>query len=189
MSTIKVNDQVKVVSSECYLDMFTGCIGKVLRIHETLTVPVAIVELEDGTTVKLSINDLVKIEVKVQQTEESKVEIPEGAKRITDEDYKIAVSESASDFSVKNGDFMRGMSGVIIGADIGKKLFESQDSVVMTKDEFIVTLWDGCSPENIRESTGGKMPIDKSLTVSISGIIALRKVADILFDDESEELG
>ena len=183
---IKVNDRVKVVSCKHYLDIFKDRVGTVVRVYETISDPIAIVEFEDGVTAKIPFETLLK--VTTQQTEEAKSDIPEGAKRITEADYKKAVSESASYFVAKSGAFTRGMSGVITGAKIGDKLFESQDSVVMTKDEFIVTLWDGCSPMNIRDNTGGKMSIDRSLGVSISCIIALRKVADILFD-ESEELG
>lgn len=185
MSTIKANDRVKVVVGTRYYDILGNQIGQVLRTYDFAD-GVAIVEFPEGMTVKIAIDDLVKIEVKPQETEEAKVEIPEGVKRITEEEFRKAVIEVTSDFAANNGGFMRGATGVIMGANISSKLFKSQDSVVMTKDELIVTLWDGCNPVNVSESTGGEMPLDKSLSVSISGIISLRKIADILFDDESE---
>lgn len=181
--SIKVNDRVKVMACEGYLDLFKDRTGKVTRIFETLSVPIAIVELEDdnGSTIKVPVNNLVK--VKPQETED----VPEGAKLITKEAFDCAIVESTSGFAAKNGDVMRGISGLIVGADIGKKLFGSQDSVVMTKDEFIVALWDGCSPVNVRESVAGKMTLDQSLPVAITAIAAMRTLANILFDESDHD--
>jgi len=182
MSAIKVNDLVKVVSCESYLDLFKDRTGKVTRIFETLTVPVAIVELEDGSTIKVPVNNLDKVEVKPQESE-----IPEGAKRITEAEFREAVAQVTSHFAARRGDIMLGMTGLMVGADIGRKLFGSQDSVVMTKDEFIVNLWDGCSPVNVSESVNGKMTLDQSLPVAISAIHSMRDLANTIFDESDHD--
>lgn len=187
MSVIKANDLVKVVADNGYNGFRYNPyqIGRVLRTYDVAD-GVAIVEFSSGMIVKIPFDRLFKIEVEPRENEEVKVEIPEGAKLITAVDYDNAVFESVSDFTETVGDYMGGMAAASLGTEIGEKLFESQDSVVMTKDEFIVTLWDACSPVNVSKSTNGEMSLDESLMVSITGIIALLNVADILFDDESE---
>lgn len=165
---ITVNDTVE----------YRGRVGKVERIFNY----VALVRIEDEL-VKCDLNDLVKVE----PHETAKEEIPEGAKRITAEDFRHAVIKATSSFGIKNDNVLGGLTGTIVAAEIGLKLFDSRDSVIMTKDEFIVTLWNGCSPESIKAGVGGQMPLDESLTVSISSINALRDLPDILFDKSDDD--
>lgn len=182
MSRINVNDRVKVVAGFGWVRMFNGWVGVVQRMHELRADTVAIVEFEDGTTAKISVDDLVKVEYKSRETEDPNT-IPEGAKRITADDFGDAVAKSTASFAVNVGDITKGMSGLLVGADIGRKLFESRDSVVMTKDEVIATLWDGCSPANVCDSVDGETSLDKSFVISINAIESLREVADILFGE------
>ena len=184
MSAIKENDRVKVVACENYLELFRNCTGKVTRIFETLAVPIAIVELENenGATIKVRVTDLVKIEVKSQETEN----VPEGAKLITKEAFDRAVMEAT--LNAKSPSRILGsLSATIVGHNIGNKIFESKDAVYMTKDQFIATLWDGCSPMNVGESIDNQMSGEKCLHISITAMIGLEQTIDILFGESDHD--
>ena len=183
MSAIKENDRVKVVACENYLELFRNCTGKVTRIFETLSVPIAIVELEDdaGTTIKVHVTDLVKVEVKSQESE-----IPEGAKLITKEAFDRAVMEAT--LNAKSPSRILGsLSATIVGHNIGEKIFESEDAVYMTKDQFIATLWDGCSPKNVGESIDNQMSGEKCLHISITAMIGLEQTIEIFFGESDHD--
>lgn len=186
MSTIKANDRVKVVVGTRYYDILGNQIGQVLRTYADISDGVAIVEFPEGMTVKIAFDELVKFEPKREETEEAKRDIPEGAKLITKEDFDKAIMEAT--LSAKDPRRLLGsLSGTVVGHNIGRKIFESEDAVYMTKDQFIATLWDGCSPANIGESIGNQMSGEKCVHISITAMIGLEQTIEILFG-ESEEL-
>ena len=177
---IKENDKVKVVVGTRYYDILGNQIGRVLRTYDVAD-GIAIVEFPEGMTVKLSLEEVVKFESKPQETN-----IPEGAKLITRKAFDKAVIVSAYD-TMDPKKFIGSLTGAIVGRNIGKKIFESEDAVYMTRDQYVGTLWDGCNPVILGASVDNQMSVDKCVHVSISAMLALENTIDILFG-ESEEL-
>lgn len=154
--------------------------GKVIRIYES--VGIALVQMDNGDLGKVYLAELVEIR---PQEAEPKTEIPEGAKKISRASFDEAIKEAT--FSVADVGrnpmvgLMGAMTGVVVGQDVGDKIFKGQDVVVMTEEDFVVALWDGCNPKNVSASVGNLHSVTKCLDVSVAAILSLRKIARILF--------
>jgi hypothetical protein len=166
--------------------MFKDRAGKVVRVYDDLIIPVAIVEFSETLTAKIPIVYL--IEIKEQAKEPVKEpEIPEGAKRITRNDFTQAITDATCPaFNGEFSDLIGSMSASIVGMEMTDNLFKDQDVIIMTEDQLVAALWDGCSPVNVDESVGSRMGLYKSLTVSITAIMKLRKLVEILFSEDCE---
>lgn len=189
--SIKVNDKVRVASSEGYLSRVMGLIGTVTQMYDFL-VPVAIVKFENGITAKVEVSNLIKVEAQENQAAKSETpEIPEGAKRITKGEFKAALMEVTNPLgNMDEGNSLSGlvgaMTGMIVGEDIAAKIFKDRDSVVMTEDQFTVALWDGCNPETIHKSAGKKLTVSQCMKISVAAVIGLEKIGNVLFSDGSD---
>lgn len=175
---IREKTLVKAIGGE-----YVGRQGRVSSVYPD--VGIALVSFDEPIgLVKVSLSDMV--EIRSQEIEAPKTEIPEGAKRIKDKDF-IAASARAIATDRKSGDFafnmLEDMSVAIVAAMVTKKIFDGRESVVMTRTECIDALWDACSPQAIRESTGHGFPDKGSIVIAVSAISKLHKIVDILFDE------
>ena len=176
---IKVNDRVKVVSGS-----MDGCTGKVIRIHDFI-VPVAIVEF-DGCTAKIQVKDLEKVEP--QENQEAKNGIPEGAKRITKDEYRDALQKITSPEAIFSGGsadpthaLIEGLSAIVFGRKVEKILFKDKDAVILTEDDLVGVLWNACDPVAMVKEVNLKQSALGALLMSVSSVIVLRDLVTILF--------
>lgn len=158
--------------------------GKVVRVYGN--VGIALVQMENGDLGKVYLSELV--EIRPQETE-PKTEIPAGAKKISRASFDEAIKEVT--FSVMDGNYrnpksglMGAMTGALVGQDVGDRIFKGQDVVVMTEEDFVVALWDGCNPKYVSASVGNAQPVVKCLDISVAAILSLRKIGRILFGEE-----
>lgn len=188
---INVNDRVRVIRADGELIPLIGAIGEVDRIHELATGRIAIVKIIPDETCYREI--VVKFPVENLEKVEPKTEIPEGAKQISEADFEAALKELTDPekmLSGKSGNpmvgFTRLLTAKLVGDGVKKRVFEDQDVVVMTEEEFSVALWDACNPVAVDEFTGNKMGAAKTLKVSITTIITLEEIVDILFGGSND---
>lgn len=184
---IKEGDVIKVVTTEPWFEAVRGMFGEVRAIHELGDDKVAIVRFDDGSFAKLPVDGLAKVNPRGDQEVEA---IPEGAKRITKADFEKALMESASAL-MRGGDsakyLLGSMTGTIVGYQIKDNLFKSEDVITLTKDQYIATLWDACSPESISNRIDKKMTTDHCIDVGITAIIALMRTINILFGESEND--
>lgn len=181
--SIKHNDMVRVAASSIFSLKYQDEVGRVERVYEMdpfLKDGVALVDFCDGGLVKLPFKDLIKIIP--PKAGETKADTQEGVKRITKEDYDRAVMRVVADIDDPRR-LLGNISAMIVARNIGEEIFENRDDVFMTKDQFIATLWNGCSPEKVSESVNNTMSTQKCIDVSISGMICLRMTVNILFGE------
>jgi hypothetical protein len=169
--SIKENDRV-----HCVGDIFDGKVGTVRSVYNALGT--AIVNFDEGVA-KVPLSCLVKIK------SQENAEIQEGAKRLAKDEYYTTLQylTGPETISSKNpiGDITVNTAAMLVGVNVGKKIFNDQDTVIMTEDQFIAILWDGFSPANICETSGGVLSERESMGVSIATITRVRKLVDILF--------
>lgn len=184
--SIHVNDQVKVVHADGELSCLIGAIGKVDRIHELATGRIAIVKIvPDDVTCYREI--VVKFPVENLEKVEPKIEIPEGAKQITKEDFGAALKEVTSPdkiFSEVSGnrihDLLEGLAAVAFGCKLKEILFKESDVVILTEDDFVRSLWDACNPASVVKRSDKTSAFD-GLPVALASVIRLRGLVEILF--------
>lgn len=174
---IRKNATVKVIGG-----FFEGREGKVIETHDFAGI--ALVSFDDnGGLGKVEIAQLVEIQPQESRIVDVKIEIPEGAKKISRADFEDALQRVF--LSQRNNgnfsDFIGGMTAVLVGSNVATKIFEGQDVVVMTKDEFVVALWDGCNPKCVSDQIRGRQSVARSMDVSVAAILSLREIPDILF--------
>lgn len=181
---IRVNTPVKVIDGH-YADKT----GKVIDIFETIGT--AIVSFDDnGDVGKVSLSALIEIAPQDSKIVDVKIEIPEGAKKISRADFDAALAELTSPEKMLSGTsdglvgFTKVLTAKIVGDGVRDKIFEDQDVVIMTGDDFAVALWDACNPINVSKKTGDKMGARKTVRVAITAIIVLEEIVDILFGAE-----
>ncbi len=133
--SIKENSVVKVVSDNPFFCGLTGT-GKVVRLYEAMGI--AIVRFDNGQVVKIPVDLLEEIELK---NENQEPKIPEGAKRITkDEFMKLIYSVTSSDSIVDKFGLEKdivGMSVFIGGMKLLERLFKDIEVIVITRDQLI----------------------------------------------------
>lgn len=179
---MNINKYDKVVVNDPRFTSDT-LIGTVINTYAVTPDNVAIVHLEaTGETVKIPFSNLRKYEP--QEKQESKTEIPEGARRITEGEFSNAVSELMLSTDPKN--FLFDMSGLIVGLNIAKALFEDTDVIYVTEDQLVKTLWDGCSPERIAATTNGDMSLSHCMVISTTALVTMKKLVEVFFPDGGE---
>lgn len=187
---VNVGDKVRVDASMGYLSNVMGVTGEVIQIYEFL-VPMAVVKFENGVTAKVEVSNLRKVEA--QENAEPKSEIPEGAKQITKADFEAALKRVTSPDHVLGdnsrdpmGGLMRSITTMIVGKKVTDKIFENQNAVVMTEDEFISALWEACNPNSVAEAVEKKMSVRKCITVAMTAIISFEEIVEILFGGSND---
>mgnify|MGYP003298742051 CR=1 FL=1 len=177
---IRENSTVEVISG-----VYKGNTGKVVRIYGN--VGVAVVQFNDGSLGKVYTFEVTEI---LPKETEPKTEIPEGAKKISRADFDAAIVEATH--SVMTGNYRNPTAGIVgavtgevVGLDVADRIFKGEDVVVMTEEDLVVALWDGCNPKNVSASVGNLHPVVKCLDVSVAAILSLRKIGRILFGGEN----
>ena len=181
--SIKVGDRVTIVDTAAFSPL-NGEIGEVLRIYE-VNPPVAYVVLESGKAgIKIPLDFLEKVE--------PKVEIPEGAKQITKEDFGAALKEITSPEAViseGSGDHFRdlleGLAALAFGIKLNQSLFKDSDVVILTEDDFVRSLWDACNPAAPIENADNVSAFD-GLPAALASVIRLRGLVKILFGESDD---
>ena len=175
--SIRENTPVKVIDG-----FYKGKTGKVVAVFPE--VGVATVSFDDtGDIGKVSPDKLVEI-----LPQEIPVEIPEGAKKISRDDFdaaldKITDPDRLTDIDSFMTSFIMVTTAKVLGVSIGEKIFKDADVVVMTEGDFIRALWDGCSPSEVVNSTNGRFPVNKTPNICVSGFIGLEPIIRILFGE------
>lgn len=181
---IRVNTPVKVIDGD-----YAGKTGKVIDIFATLGT--AIVSFDDnGDVGKVSLSSLIEIQ---DQKKPVEPEIPEGAKKISRADFMsalIKVTDPATILSdaVNPVDFLHatleGMASITFGHKLAADLFKDTDVAVVTEDDFVRALWKTCDPTSVAKRSREASAFD-SLLMSVSSVIRLRDLVEILFGGEN----
>lgn len=191
--SIKENDRVQVIKAEGELSPLVGAIGEVIRIYELGAGNIAAVRIIPDETiareivVKLPVENLEKVAAQTQETE-----IPEGAKQISKADFEAALDEITSPEKILSSGsnsmvgFTKLLTAKIVGDNVKNELFKDQDVIVVTEEEFIVALWNACNPISVDGTTGNKMGARKTVKISITAIISLEEIVDILFGGSND---
>lgn len=181
---IRENATVKVIGGS-----FEGRTGKVVKIHDFAGI--AVVSFDDnGDLGKVEIAHLVEIQPQESRIVDVKIEIPEGAKKISRADFEAALAEITSPEKMLKSDsnpmgtIVQLMTAKIIGDSVRDKLFKDLDVVVMTEEEFISALWTACDPVTISESVKKGLLARSCIHVAITAMIGLEEIVGILFGDE-----
>jgi hypothetical protein len=190
---INVNDKVLISSNDEVIGAYNGEVATVKRIYPDVTPPIAYVEIEADLVartlgLKVPIADLVLIR------EEPKSEIPGGAREITKEDFDAALKTVTLPTNHPAGiiksnpmaSFLGGMVGAIAGEEIKSEIFGDHDVVVITEEQLIEKIWNGCSPIKISEAFGGKKSAKESVLMSLSAMMTLQNVPGVLFGEDGK---
>ena len=175
---VKENSRVKVISGA-----YVGNTGKVMTVHDFLGV--AIVSFDDGNVGKCFFSELIE-EVPAE-------EIPEGAKKISREDFNNALDKITNPKNISAEDpidrmalLVRGITTKIIGENIAKSLFEDNTFVTMTESQFVDALWDSCNPNVVKEPVGKEMPLSHVAVVASTVVEQIMKIVPIIFGGEND---
>ena len=174
--SINVNDEVKVVSNNGGDSaMMIGYTGKVIRLYDLIT-PIAIVKFNNGITAKIPVNDLIKVETQVNQ--ENK--IPEGAKRITKDEFMkylsdVTTPDNIVDMFGPEKAMVVGMSVFIGGMKLLDRLYKESEVIVISRDQLI---------HEIAACAADEDP--KFMIVALINGMILREIVDMIFGDRSE---
>lgn len=148
--------------------------------------PTAIVKLDNGNTFKVPFSCMTKLAEESQEEQESKTEIPVGSKRITKQEYEDALIKVTDPANLLGGDegnpltkLLGSMTGAIHGKKLGTQLFGDNDSIVMSEDEFVVAIWNGCSPDNVEFRDKS---MRENMVVSIAALMTLQNLPKVIFD-------
>lgn len=177
---IRVNTPVKVIDGH-YADKT----GKVIDIFETLGT--AIVSFDDnGDVGKVSLSALIEIAPQDSKIVDVKIEIPEGAKKISRADFDAVLADLADPAKIASDRnpivaLTTILTVKIVGDGIRDKIFEDQDVVVMREEDFVAALWDACNPVNLKETIGFKESISRTIKVGITALISLESIVGTLF--------
>lgn len=172
---IRENSKVRIVRG-----LHEGRTGKIDRIYNDLAV--AIVSFDDtGEVGKVGLACMV--EILAEEKQEPKIEfMPEGAKKISRDEFNDAVSVVTRPDNGEFTDFLRNMSAMIIAHNIADIIFKDEDVVVMTEDELSITLWDLCNPKIIKPPVGKEMSVSQCVVISLSTVSILLDIIPIIFD-------
>lgn len=185
---VRENDRVQAVGG-----FHDGKVGTVKTVYDI--VDMAIVDFDDGTVGKVSLDRLVKI--KSQENQEAKSEtpeIPEGAKQITKVEFVDALRKITSPeaiFSNKSVNpihaLTEGLSAILFGHKAAKIIFEDDDVAILTEDDLVGALWDACDPAVMCEEADCKQSAFAGLLMSVSAVIILRDLVTILFGEPDND--
>lgn len=183
---IHENSTVKVIGG-----FYDGKTGKVLSVYPN--VDIAVVSFHDnGDVGKVSLSALVEIQAQESKIVDVKIEIPEGAKKISRADFDAALKRVTSPDHVLGdnsrdpmGGFMRSITTMIVAKNVGDEIFKDQDVVIMMEDEFISALWSACNPISVAENVQKKVSARKCMTITMTALIGFEEVVAILFGAEN----
>lgn len=182
---IRENATVNVIGGS-----YKGRTGKVVKIYDYADI--AVVSFDDnGDLGKVLLSELVEIQPQESRIVDVKIEIPEGAKTISRADFDAALAEITSPEKMRGSEsnlmatFTRIMTARVVGDSVRDKLFEDQDVVVMTEEEFISALWTACNPVTISESVKKGVYARGCIHVAITAMIGLEEIVGILFGAEN----
>lgn len=190
--SIKVNDRVKVVKADGELSPLVGATGEVIRIYD-LSRTIAAVKITPDETIareiiiKLPVENLEKIGSQTQETE-----IPEGAKQISEADFKTALKEITnpetvfSDVSDPIHAMLEGMAATLFGLKLANILFEDTDVVIVTENDFVRALWKACDPTAVADNAAIETSAFDGLLMAVSSVIRLRELVPILFGGSND---
>lgn len=174
---MNIGDKVKVAAN--------GKTGVIISSYNFTPDNIAIVRLDDNETIKIRMEDLIKLDAQTEQDSE----IPEGARPISKGEFEDAVDEVTKPENHPGGmdrknpmvSLIGVLVGVIVGGKIAEKVFKDTEVITVTKDQLVGIIWDGCNPENMADLPGDNM------TTSIAAIMTLRNIVKIFFPSGSEE--
>lgn len=172
MATQK-NATVKVIGG-----LYDGRVGKVVNTYPEIDV--AVVSFEDnGDIGKVSLSALVEITPQESKIVGVKVEIPEGAKKISRNEFLEAIAQVTKPDKIieKVGEeksMYVGLAAVMGGVKLTERLFGEDEIIVIDKERLI---------HEIAGSVADEDP--KFMIVGLMNGIILRGVVDILFGAEN----
>lgn len=170
---IRENATVNVIDG-----LYKGRTGKVVKIHDYAEI--AVVSFDDnGDLGKVSLSALVEVQSQTDRIVDVKIEIPEGAKKISQAEFMEAIGQVTKPDKIieKVGaemGFLIGMTVMIGALKLAKRLFEESEIIVITKDQLL---------RAIAESAADEDP--KFMVVGLTNAFILRGIVDILFGGEN----
>ncbi|MGN0335635.1 MAG: hypothetical protein ACI4DV_08250 [Lachnospiraceae bacterium] len=172
--SIKENSVVKVVSDNPFFCGLTGT-GKVTRLYGDMGT--AIVRFESGQVAKIPVDLLKEIELK---NENQEPKIPEGAKRITKDEFMKYLSDVITPDNIvdKFGPekaMVVGMSVFIGGMKLLDRLYKESEVIVISRDQLI---------HEIAACAADEDP--KFMIVALINCMILREIVDMIFSDGAD---
>lgn len=183
---IQKNTIVKVIGG-----LYDGRVGKVVNTYPEIDF--AVVSFEDnGDVGKVSLSSIVEVQPQADRIVDVKIEIPEGAKKISRADFEAELKRVTSPTHGLNdnsrdamSNFLRSITTMLIGKKVTEKIFEDQDVIVVTEDGLISAIWSVCDPVSVCEMVDGKMSPRKCITVAMTAMIGFEEIVGILFGAEN----
>lgn len=182
---IKENATVMVIDG-----IHVGKTGKVTMVYDYADI--AVVSFDDnGDLGKVSLSALVEVQPQESRIVDVKIEFPEGAKKISRADFDAALVEITSPEKMLESNsnpmsaFAQIMTAKIMGDSVRDKIFEDQDAVIMTEEEFVSGLWGACDPTATSESVKKGLSARECIRVAITAMIGLEEIVGILFGAEN----
>lgn len=169
---IRENAVVKVIGG-----LYDGKTGKVVKVHEY--VDTAIVSFDDnGDVGKVSLSALVEVQPQADRIVDVKIEIPEGAKKISRDEFMEAIAQVTRPGKLverlgADRAMFAGLSTLALGLRVIERMFGEDEVIVITKDQLF---------SEIAATMSSEKPEHMMITLAC-GLI-LRDIADIIFTDE-----
>lgn len=166
---IRENATVKVING-----FHEGKTGKVVKIHDYAEI--AVVSFDDnGDLGKVLLSELVEIQPQESRIVDVRIEIPEGAKKISREEFMEAIDQVTKPDKIieKVGaemGFLVGMNVMIGALKLAERLFEESEIIIITKDQLFHAIAEIAADED-----------PKFMIVGLTNALILRGVVDILF--------
>lgn len=194
---IKEADTVKIVCEIGFVSEFRGQTGVVERVYElSHGGGVAVVKLDSGGTLKVRVDDLVKVKQPkpAEPIKPVEPEIPEGAKKIFKDDVKAFVVSLVDPSKLIFSDGGSGIRDLIhmltlrvVGDKVIEKIFIGQDAVVMSADELVSALWDACNPVFLSDMIDKKMSAARCREVALASFMELSEIVPTIFDESEND--
>ena len=171
---IRENSTVKVIGG-----LYDGKAGKVVKVHEYADI--AVVSFDDnGDVGKVSLSALVEVQPQESRIVDVKIEIPEGAKKISRAEFMDAITQVTKPDKIverlgAEKGMLAGLSALVMGMKLPERLFGEDEIIVITRDQLF---------QEIAATVADEDP--KFMIVAFACSLILRDIADILFTDGSD---
>lgn len=172
--SIRENATVKVIGG-----LYDGKTGKVVKVHDYADI--AVVSFDDnGDVGKVSLSALVEIQPQADQVVDVKIEIPEGAKKISRAEFMDAITQVTKPDKIverlgAEKGMLAGLNALVMGMKLTERLFGEDEIIVITRDQLF---------HEIAATVTDEDP--KFMIVAFACSLILRDIADILFTDGSD---
>lgn len=172
--TIHENSTVKVIGG-----LYDGKTGKVVKVHDYADI--AVVSFDDnGDLGKVSLSALVEVQPQTDQIVDVKIEIPEGAKKISRAEFMDAITQVTKPDKIverlgAEKGILASLSALIMGMKLLDRMFGENDIIVITKDQLF---------HEIAAAVADEDP--QFMLVAFACSLILRDIADIIFTDGSD---